>query len=334
MKENLFAALCCVFMIGLFGCQQAEEIKSSNEELRMSIEASIGKDGAVAGRTVTGNNGSVSFANGDEIGLFVNNRSVVKWTYSGQTWGSNGDVYWDNKVDNHDFCAFYPYVSGATLNDVPMPILTGQTGSVDGLAQYDFLYATKEQNYIDGNPDGTVSFSGINAFEHAFSLISINLKGEGDLVGSTINTITISGTDIVTPYAFSFENLDAVSVSDEPSGVNQLVASVGNVLLTSEGATFYFIVNVGTVALENVSLSIGYTKEDNKIYEATYTGMKDNNSQYTHFVSGKQYSYSLKVNDGVLSISGNEINDWENGVVMNDIIINGNEVKPTPTPES
>ena len=86
-----------MLVIGLFGCQQAEEIRSSDEKLRMSIEASIGKDGAVAGRTVMDdegeNKGSVSFADGDSIGVFVNTRSVVKWTYNGEAWGTNGNVF-------------------------------------------------------------------------------------------------------------------------------------------------------------------------------------------------------------------------------------------------
>ena len=322
MKKNALVALCYMVMIGLSGCQQAEEIKSSNEELRMSIEASIGKDGTVAGRTVMEDDGkSVSFANGDMIGLFVNTRNVVQWTYDGNAWGANGDVYWDNKVDDHVFCAFYPYNDQATLDNVPMPDLTVQDGDIDDLKILDFLVAKKTQGY---NGNGIVSFSGVNAFEHVFSLIAITLQGEGDLVGSTIEEITIEGENIVTPYAYSFVSSQVVPVSDDgDNGVDEL-EFMTNCTLGSEGYTFYFVVNTGA-SLKDVDLSIRYIKGENE-YVATLEGMNGDNIGKT-FESGKRYSYSLKVKDGVLIISGNEIKKWEEGITMDDIIINGNEVK-------
>lgn len=319
-------------MIGMSGCQQAEEIKSKSEELRMSIEASIGKDGAVSGRTSLGNDGNVSFVDEDAIGLFVNTRSVVEWTYDvdDKTWEADGDIYWDNTEGEHQFYAFYPYAGDATLTNVPMPGLTIQTGDMDDIDEYDFLYATKVQKYSDGNPDGVVSFSGEDAFEHVFSLITITLQGEGDLLGSAIDEITISGEDIVTPYAFSFDELGVVSISDdeddgEDNGVDDLVLSLTDCVLGSEGHTFYFVVNAGA-SLEDVDLSIRYTKGDDEAYVATLEGMDDNDSS-AKFESGKRYSYALKVMEGVLSISGNSIKGWDNGVEMDDIIINGNKAE-------
>ena len=331
MKKNALVALCYMVMIGLSGCQQAEEIKSSNEELRMSIEASIGKDGTVAGRTVMGDDGkSVSFANGDMIGLFVNTRSVVKWTYDKEKdkWGADGDVYWDNKVDGHDFCAFYPYKDEyddeIALDNVPMPDLTEQDGDIDDLKILDFLVAKKTQGY---NGNGIVSFSGVNAFEHVFSLIAITLQGEGDLVGSTIEEITIEGENIVTPYAYSFVSSQVVPMSDDgDNGVDEL-EFMTNCTLGSEGYTFYFVVNTGA-SLKDVDLSIRYIKGENE-YVATLEGMNDDNTDKS-FERGKQYSYSLKVMDGVLSISGNTIKNWEEGVTMGDIIINRQEESTTP----
>jgi hypothetical protein len=313
-------------MIGLFGCQQAEEIKSSDEKLRMSIEASIGDDGKVAGRTSLGNDGSVSFADNDEIGLFVKSRSVVRWIYDKDKnkWNSNGNVFWDNKVDEHKFYAFYPYVDGATLGNVPMPNLAEQTGEMADIDDYDFLFATKTQSY---GGDGVVSFLDDNAFEHVFSLIRITLQGEGDLVGSEINEITINGEDIVAPRAYSFIDSNVVPLSEGDEGVDNLNLILTNLSLGLEGHTFYFVVNTGA-ELKDVDLKISYTK-DNKNYIATLQGMNTDETE-REFESGKQYSYSLKVMDGVLTVSGNTIKSWTNGVDMSDIIINREEEQPKP----
>lgn len=328
MNRNFFTAMCCVAMIGMFGCQQAEEIKSSSEELRMSIKANIGKDGTIAGRTSLGDDGNVSFVDGDAVGLFVNTRNVVEWTYDsdGNIWEADDDIFWDNTERRHQFYAFYPYVDDAALTNVPMPDLTEQTGDIDDLDEYDFLYATKEQKYSDGDSDGVVSFSGDSAFEHVFSLITITLQGEGDLVGSAIDEITISGEDIVTPYVFSFEGPKVVSVSDEEdNGVDDLVLSMTDCVIGSEGHTFYFVVNTGA-SLKDVDLSIRYIKGDEEKYIATLEGMNGDDPN-AKFESGKRYSYALKVMEGVLSISGNSIKGWGNGIELDDIIINGNKVE-------
>ena len=69
-----------------------------------------------------------------------------------------------------------------------------------------------------------------------------------------------------------------------------------------------------------MSLTITYEDKNGKSYAATLTGLGDSN---TKFLSGKEYSYSLKVQSGALVVSGNSIKDWESGIVMDDIVING-----------
>ena len=343
MKKNLLAALCCMLMIGLFGCQQAEEIGTSDEKLRMSIEASIGKDGTVAGRTALGSDGIVSFVNDDAIGLFMDEGSLVKWTYDNGKWGQDGaPIYWEDR-GSHNFYAFYPYDAKATLNTVPMPNLAEQTGDIEKLGMYDFLVATKKEAYTTNN--GTVSFTDDNAFEHVLALIAVTLKGEGDLLSTEereviLNKISIRGTNIVKRYAYSFENSKAVSILDEDENGDENEGEEGSVLevvwendfkLISEDVTFYFVVNAGTVDLKDVDLSIEYSSGD-KEYVATLEGMEDKDqSEITTFISGNQYSYALKVTGGQIVISGDEITKWNEGIKLDDIIINGVE---QPKPES
>ena len=326
MKKEFLAAICCIVVALLTGCQQAEEIKGENEKLRMSIEASVGQNGDVAGRTALGDGGAVSFSDDDEIGLSVNGDDFVKWTYDkdDNKWGQDegaATLYWNGK-GNHQFCAFYPFVSGATLDDVPMPDLTKQTGEKNKLGTFDFLTATKVQGY---GTNGVVSL----AFDHQSSLVVVTLKGEGDLLSTddnvvVINKISISGTDIATSSACQFTENGSMVVldSENEKTVDVLEVSMAtDYELTAAGATFYFVVNAGTVDLEDADLSIEYISGD-KTYVATLYGMGDDeNSDVAEFVSGKQYSYALKVVSGEIVVSGNSISEWSEVVKIDDVII-------------
>ena len=308
-----WTAVCCMAM--LVGCQQAEEIESKSEELRMKVEACIGKTVAVAGRYAGSAPNEVEFTTGDEIGLSVNGEAFVKWTTAdGSNWTQEGDaIHWDNKTDSHDFCAFYPYVASATLSSVPMPDLTIQEGKMNELGNYDFLTASMDATYGD---DGVVALN----FSHELALVTIKLKDEGDLVSSTINKITIAGDDILTPSTYSFSEPDVSLASDEAEGVHSLAVDLDEAF-PSGGKTFYFVVNPKTVALSGVSLTIEYLDKNEISHIATLEALGDSSAE---FENGKEYSYSLKVQSGVLVVSGNKINDWKVGINNpDDIVING-----------
>lgn len=312
MKNVFFTVLCIMAM--LVGCQQAEEIQSNSEELQMKVEASIGKTKAVASRYAGDTPNEVAFTDGDAIGLSVNGEGIVKWTTSdGTNWAPEGDgIHWENKTEEHEFCAFYPYVEGASLASVKMPDLTKQKGEMSELGTYDFLTASMVAAYAN---DGVVSLE----FEHELALVTIKLKNEGDLVSSTINQITIAGDDIVTPGTYSLSDSDLSLSTDDDKKENSLDVTL-NESFPSDGKTYYFVVNPQTVALSEVGLTITYKDKNDITHTATLAGLGDSAAK---FECGKKYSYALKVQSGALVISGNSINDWESGVVMNDIVING-----------
>lgn len=312
MKNVFFTVLCIMAM--LVGCQQAEEIQSNSEELQMKVEASIGKTKAVASRYAGDTPNEVAFTDGDAIGLSVNGEGIVKWTTSdGTNWAPEGNgIHWENKTEEHEFCAFYPYVEEASLASVKVPDLTKQKGEMSELGTYDFLTASMVAAYED---DGVVSLE----FEHELALITIKLKNEGDLVSSTINQITIAGDDIVTPGTYSLSDSDLSLSTDDDKKENSLDVTL-NESFPSDGKTYYFVVNPETEVLSEVSLTITYKDKNNKTHTATLASLGDSAAK---FECGKEYSYSLKVQSGALVISGNSINDWESGVVMNDIVING-----------
>ena len=317
MKNSFSTAFYCFIM--LVGCQQSEDIEDISEKLPMTIEASIGE--STDGRYVSSDNtlNNLSFTNNDAIGVSVNGKGFIKWTYNGSSWNSsNGIVYWDDKTSDHTFKAFYPYANVEKDGDIPMPNLSGQTGEMSYVANKDFLVAEKTQKYTENN--GFVSLTGTNAFHHVSSLVQITLKGEGDLLNASIENIKLTGTDIISPATYNFNTQNKVVVTTDESG-NNIDLNLSNITIASAGKTFYFIVNSGTVELSNVSLTITYTS-GNRNYLATLASLGTTNN---YFEQGKLYKYGLKVIDGVLTISGNSITDWTDGVVMDDIIINGVE---------
>ena len=322
MKRKLIITAC--FAVLFFTACQQEDVDGNFENLPVSIEANIGNSsGEPVGRYVGDEPNQAAFATGDEIGLMVNEGSFVKWTCDGSKWSPTGNaVYWKDKVSDHQFYAFYPYESmdGMSLTNVPMPDLLGQDGSMVEVAKRDFLVTTKTQAY---GSDGVVSFTkDENApFTHVSSLIQINIKGNGDLKNATITGISIVGEDITTLSSYSFDNGNVNLDTNPDNASDELLAEGLNRQVNSTDQTFYFIVNAGTVSLSDVDLTIAYASATKK-YKAKLQGLGDSTEE---FVGGNQYSYTLKISDGVLTMTGNEIKEWETGNNVGEIVINGEE---------
>ena len=322
MKRKLI--LTASFAVLFFTACQQEDVDGNFENLPVSIEANIGNSsGEPVGRYVGDEPNQAAFATGDEIGLMVNEGSFVKWTYDGSKWSPTGNaVYWKDKVNNHQFYAFYPYESkeGMSLTNVPMPDLSIQDGSISSLAEHDFLVTTKTQAY---GSNGVVSFTKANGapFTHVSSLIQINIKGNGDLKNATITGISIVGEDITTLSSYSFDNGNVNLDTNPDNASDELLAEGLNRQVNSTDQTFYFIVNAGTVFLSDVDLTIAYASATKK-YKAKLQGLGANTEE---FVRGKQYSYTLKISDGVLTMTGNEIKEGVDGGSMDEIVINGEE---------
>ena len=320
MKRELIITAC--FAVLFFTACQQEDVDDAFEKLPVFIEANIGdSSGEPVGRYVGNEPNEAAFASGDAIGLMVNEGSFVKWTCDGSKWSPTGNaVYWKDKVSDHQFYAFYPYDHkvGMSLTNVPMPNLSGQDGSMAEVAKRDFLVTTKTQAY---GSNGVVSFTKTNGapFTHVSSLVQIVIKGNGDLKNATITGITIEGNDITTPSSYSFVN-DKVTMDSEKVS-DKMVASELEREMDSKDQSFYFILNAGTVSSSEIVLTIAYTSASKK-YKAKLQGLGNSTENFSR---GKQYSYTLKISDGVLAMTGNEIKEWETGNNVGEIVINGEE---------
>ena len=318
MKKNLtsFGILSSFLLVG---CQQSVDDLVVNENYPISIEASIGDAG---GSRYSGDEpNDAAFAIGDNIGLAYTvgtetATDFVEWTLSGSGWSPATAMNWKNIGDDHTFYAFYPYSTDASLSEISMPDLANQDGTMTSVAACDFLVATKTQSYSDA---ATVSFTGVDAFDHVSSLVVLTLKNTANLASATIRSISLTGTNLVAPTTYSFidnEETDADEadrVTLTGNAVNEITASFSNVVMDND-QIFYFVVNPGTVTRKNVTLSITYQLTNGEIYTATKEGLHKDDEDNGYFDSGYFYNYGITVSTGnVLTITGHDIKPWKDG---------------------
>lgn len=315
LSQTLKGSMLCVSIALMASCQECELTNFPSDGLTMSVVASISPISNVTQSRYAGSEPNlVEFAENDQIGIFVDGDEPLEWTYGVSGWSADGVVYWPDKTDEHLFQAFYPYVDGATVDNVPMPGLKSQDGTMASLSICDFLKATTTQSY---GTDGVVEFKddGKN-FVHVSSLLKLTIKGDEDLQTSTLDKISVLGKDIVAPSAYSFVGDEVTLFPDESSDLLEMAL---NHEMNGTDATFYFILNAKSDATNPVSLTLEYTT-GGKSYVASMSNFAGN-----VFVGGMQQSYTISVKDSYLIVSGGDISPWGTGETMDDIIINGQE---------
>ena len=315
LKETLKGGMLCISIALMASCQENELTNSQSDDLAMSVVASISPVSNVAQSRYTGSEPNmVEFAEDDQIGVFVDGGVPVQWTYSSSGWSAAGVVYWPDKTDEHLFQAFYPYVEGATVDNVPMPGLKNQDGTMGSLSNCDFLKAITNQSY---GTNGIVEFKGEGkTFVHVSSLLKLTFKGDEDLQASTLNKISVSGKNIVAPSAYSFVDDEVTLSSDDSSDLLEVALEHE---MNGLDATYYFILNAKMDAMTPVTLTLEYTT-GGKSYVASMSNFAGN-----LFAGGMQQSYTISVKDSYLIVSGSDISPWGAGETLDNIIINADE---------
>lgn len=315
LKQTLKASTLCLSVALLSSCQDSEWINSKSDNLAMSVVASISTISDVSQSRYAGEEpNSVEFAEGDCIGIFVDDLSPVKWTYLSSRWQPDDIVFWPDKTDEHVFCAFYPYADRGTKGSVDMPGLKQQDGTIGGISTCDFLVAKTTQSY---GSDGVVEFKGKGkSFAHVSSLLKLTFIGDADLQASTLDKVIVSGKDIVAPSTYSFEDGKVMLAPDDSSDLLDVALSHE---MNGADATFYFIVNAKSDSSFPVTLTLEYTT-GGKSYVASLESFAGN-----VFEGGMQQSYTISVRDSYLIVSGSDIAPWEAGETLDNVIINGKE---------
>lgn len=290
----------------LAACQQKESLQEMNNHPVVNLEASVYTLGNTS-RTVTDESGSTTFSEGDELGFFMPGETEsVKWTLTGSKWVSESSLAWKDKVSSFTFCAFYPYGEGtATCDNIPMPDLSKQQGTLAGLGTFDFLSARCQTSYKETD-NGTVSFTGASSFQHVYSLVSITIKKDLPTENVLLNKATFQGHNLFSRSTYHFGKSageDGLSFI-ESSLVHALTFQYeGPVSISEEsGYTLYLLCNPAELT-EDSEFSIAYQRDGIAHTASTKKLGKQ-------FNAGKYYRFVLRLTKEELKLEGSEISDW------------------------
>lgn len=313
MEKHLWMCFCSMF--ALASCQQEEMSMSQQGTLDLHVQASIAGN-EMSARSVTAEDGSSDFKEGDEIGFFMPYSSTpMKWTLASGSWKTDGEAEWKDKVNEYSFCAYYPYAKETTSSaQVVMPDLSKQTGTWNGLGEYDFLFARCLASYESNN--GTVSFTGPSAFQHAYSLVSVTLIKDKEGEEVTLQKESFSGEGFFDKHYYKFDDkasLDGMVAVGESSASPLTFTYEEGVALDIKGSHSAVILLNPSVSEKTLSYSAAYQR-DGISYIAHTDGIKG------EFKSGYCYKYKLRLTKEGLAVVGKEISQW-NVESMEDILI-------------
>lgn len=293
-----------LFLLFCVSCDKQSE--SPEDDMAVKLFVEVG--GKSQTKTVTETDGTVTFSGGDKLGMFVlPGNTPVMWSYQDSRWVSSESVKWENRTDDFEFLAYYPCdeVSGVTPDAVPMPDLSGQSGSLDDIGEKDFLVGRVVASYADNN--GTVSFSGDNSLKHVYSLLYLSVVGDDLSNPLTITGCTFTGKGIVTPHTYSFDSASGGMIASGSPG--------GDVLTIEDLPSHDIAVLINPVSLDSsLSFTIRYIRSGQE-YEAGA-------SLGTDFSGGSFHKITLRLVDGKLIMTGNEVSDW-NVITLDDIVLVG-----------
>lgn len=206
-KKNLLGAYLVLSLLA--SCQQKENLQHMGDELKLSLQASVYAP-SNGSRVVTDESGVTTFSEGDELGFFMPEESEpVKWTLTEGQWISASPLSWKDKVNKFTYCAYYPFSTESTTRDnIPMPDLSLQNGTLAGIGEFDFLTARCEASYEETD-NGTVSFTGESSFRHAYSFISITIKKDLSEENVLISQASFQGENLFSRSTYHFAESEA-----------------------------------------------------------------------------------------------------------------------------
>lgn len=300
---------------GMASCRQ-EGVPAQVNEADAAVQVKASVWGNNMGRTVTQEDGSVSFSEGDRIGFFMPEDDGARlFVYTGGEWVTEEETVWPTLSDDYTFHAFYPYEEGADITEIPMPDLTAQTGTLADIGDYDFLSATKTCGYTDAH--GVVEFVNDDAFTHVYALLLVTLKDEGD--GNRLTSVSVEGTGCFTAHAYRFT--DGVGGMFKPSGTEETdrwTLAVAEDEEASDASRQVAVLLNPSSSEVQLTLTVNYTRQ-------TVAFMASTDAISHAFEGGFCYKYQIRIDqEDKLVIDGHEVTSWIEGeVTENDILVEG-----------
>ena len=302
-KKNLLGAYLVLSLLA--SCQQKENLQSMDDDLRLSLQASVYS--SCASKVITDESGITTFSEKDEIGFFMPaENEPVKWTLTEGEWVADFPLAWEDRVSKCLFNAYYPYSTESTTRDnIPMPDLSLQKGTLTGIGEFDFLTARCEASYEETD-NGTVSFTGESSFRHAYSFISITIKKDLSEENVLISQASFQGENLFSRSTYHFaesEAEDGISLL-ESSEVHALTLNFEEPVTVTEesGYTLFLLCNPQSL-VEDSGFSISYQRDG-----VSYTA--STNKLGKQFEAGKYYQFVLRLTKEELKVEGCEVSDW------------------------
>lgn len=302
---NISYPLAALIMMMTAACTDNDAVltdDNTDAPLYVSIVTRIGDPAESASTRYGGTDvNALSFQEGDKIGLFENQSEFSCWTRNATTWASNPVMYWENKTASHTFEAFYPYAEATSRTSVPVPTLTGQTGKISGLSDFDFMVATASCTY---GSDGVVKFTGESSFKHKLCLLALTFKATADLKNATINSITLEAEGLTTAKTYSFATGQfTTSAAGTRSNSDDLLSSAPAQEMGTSDQTLYYIMNPTS---DPIKMTLIFTKGETK-YSSTVTFTQSTQTAGTEYIS------TITVSNGTISIgtSDTNISGWD-----------------------
>lgn len=230
----------------------------------------------------------------------------VKWTLTEGQWISASPLSWKDKVNKFTYCAYYPFsIESTTRDNIPMPDLSLQKGTLTGIGEFDFLTARCEASYEETD-NGTVSFTGESSFRHAYSFVSITIKKDLSEENVLISQASFQGENLFSRSTYHFaesEAEDGISLL-ESSEVHALTLNFEEPVTVTEesGYTLFLLCNPQSL-VEDSGFSISYQRDGVSYTASTHKLGKQ-------FEAGKYYQFVLRLTKEELKVEGCEVSDW------------------------
>lgn len=233
-----------------------------------------------------------AYETGDAVGLYVvntpaelkqngNHADNVRFTFDGDKWAADNQLYWYDDKTTADFYTYYPYISSASTNALNFSVQKDQSTEA----------AYKSSEFLCGVVKGVVPTSDpvlINT-KHLMSCIRVELKAGLGWTDSDINAakVTISGLKTSAKI-----NLADVSISADGSTADISPLPIG------KGVWKALVVPQNVVNTELIKITVG-------------------NNDYTlktsvNLASGKQHKCTITINRTSEGINIG-IDPWEDG---------------------
>lgn len=282
--------MAAVAMLAMNSCEKENEM-STGEQKGTPVEFEMGIN-SITKTTTADNSYETTFAEGDEVGIFVYNGETLvtanaHYKLTDGKWVAQGEGIYAEEGVSYSYYAYYPYNADATdAASVSLSVATDQTAGYTGS---DALMA-KNESVAAGTT--TVDLSYI----HAFALVQVTLKGDQATKGSTVTLQNI--------YPTASLNLKTGEAGDA-SGALGTVAMKDCSAADATTYSYRAIVPAQTITTGNAILTISGDKN----YKFTY-------SKEVSYESGKLRQYDVTLGDpsGTSITIGNQtITNWQDG---------------------